>query len=79
MSNEKDFDFSLIVNDCESSDGQVRHLYFKSFEDPEDFEDVKDTDITLPLCYNYSLLPQPENKTENKAKNKTILCRPGSK
>lgn len=75
MSNEKDFDFSLIVNDCESSDGQVRHLYFKSFEDPEDFEDVKDTDITLPLCYNYSLLPQPENKTENK----TILCRPGSK
>jgi hypothetical protein len=32
MSNEKDFDFSLIVNDCESSDGQKRHQYFTAEE-----------------------------------------------
>jgi len=32
MPNEKDFDFSLIVEDCESSDGQKRHQYFTAKE-----------------------------------------------
>ena len=30
--NTKDFDFSLIINDVESSDGQTRHQYFEANE-----------------------------------------------
>lgn len=36
MDNTQEFDFSLIVDDCESSDGQKRHQYFETKEtEPE--------------------------------------------
>lgn len=54
MSNEKDFDFSLIVDDCESSDGQKRHQYFTAKENETT---QKHLVLTIPFLKENYIIP----------------------